>query len=83
MRNALVLYMYDHLNNFIQVELRDGRKMVAKFNRYDVISNQTKNVKGEGLFEKCFVYACMSNYVPHKSLLLTTSNAGSGLEIKM
>lgn len=43
-RNCLLLYIHDHLNNFMQVELMEGRKIVAKFNRFNTILSQTRNV---------------------------------------
>ncbi|XP_053393740.1 axotactin-like isoform X2 [Mercenaria mercenaria] len=44
MKNCLLLYIHDHFNNFIQVELSEGKKIVAKFNRYNTILSQTRTM---------------------------------------
>ncbi|KAH3733319.1 hypothetical protein DPMN_039745, partial [Dreissena polymorpha] len=46
LRNTLLLYIHDHLNNFIQVHLQDSNKIIARFNRFNVILQQTKEIKG-------------------------------------
>ncbi|KAL4235944.1 hypothetical protein ACF0H5_004332 [Mactra antiquata] len=45
-QNCLLLYMHDHFNNFIQVELTEGNKVIAKFNRFTTILEQAKTVQG-------------------------------------
>ncbi|XP_060552945.1 axotactin-like isoform X2 [Ruditapes philippinarum] len=44
MKNCLLLYIHDHLNNFLQVELSEGKKVIAKFNRYSAVLSQTRTM---------------------------------------
>ena len=30
--NAILLYMYDHLNNFLEIRLKDGNNLVLRYN---------------------------------------------------
>ncbi|WAR24366.1 CTP5A-like protein [Mya arenaria] len=46
LRNTLLLYIHDHLNNFVLVQLQDSNKIIAKFNRYNLILQQTRQIDG-------------------------------------
>ena len=46
-QSSLLLYVHDGLNNFIQVELIDGIKVICKFNRFSTIFNQTKTMSSK------------------------------------
>ncbi|KAL5016977.1 hypothetical protein ScPMuIL_006566 [Solemya velum] len=42
---ALLLYMYDELNNFLQLEVVDGNKLRIKYNQFNTIVPETLMIK--------------------------------------
>ena len=47
LRNTVLLYIHDHLNNFVEVELLNGQSVTAKFNRFNIILEQTRHMPGK------------------------------------
>jgi len=59
LRSTLLLYIHDHLNNFLSVELQENRRVVAKFNRYNTILEQVRELPGTTSHS----YTCKQNKI--------------------
>ena len=57
LRNTVLLYIHDHLNNFVEVELLNGQSVTAKFNRFNIILEQTRHMPGKGSYMRKKYYS--------------------------